>query len=131
MLKSTAPADHVAFASSEADCTILRNVYADSRVVRLPLLNAERLGARLPAGPQRWIDPELDGLHHWSTATHEYVAYIKRFARYDQILDDSFQKKPQKAVVREFVNAVLDACMPVQPAWLTVPQLPVTTDVAR
>jgi hypothetical protein len=131
MLKSAAPADHIPFVNSEADCQILHANYADAYAVRLPLLNAERLRARIPPGLQRWIDPELDGLHHWNIAAPEYTRYIKTFAHHQQILDESFQKKPQRAVVREFVNAVLDACLIVQPAWITVPQLPIVTDVAR
>ena len=131
MLKSTTPADHIPFVNSEADCHILHTSYADARIVRLPLLNAERLIARIPTGPRRWIDPELDGLHHWNAAAPQYTKYIKTFARHEQILDEGFQKKPQKPVVREFVNAVLDTCSIIQPAWLTVPQLPVITDVTR
>ena len=75
--------------------------------------------------------PGVDGLHHWTSATPEYIKYIKQFARHEQILDESFQKKPQKTIVREFVNSVLDACWLVQPDWLTIPQLPLATDVTR
>lgn len=131
MLKSALGADHIPFANSDADCTILRNTYADARIVRLPLLNGQRLSARIPAGAHRWLDPELDGMHHWKTASQEYIAYIKQFAQHEQILDETFQKKPQKTIVREFVNSVLDACLLVQPDWITIPQLPMVNDVTR
>ena len=50
MLKNIAPADHIPFVSSEADCQILTTNYADACVVRLPLLNAQRLIARIQIG---------------------------------------------------------------------------------
>jgi hypothetical protein len=130
MMKGFIPCDHIAFVHSEQDCSILVAHYADSYAVRVPLQRHRTLASLLPSGITRWIDPEIDGLHR-SPQTKEFKAYINQFAGSDQIANEAFQKKPIRATVKTFVDAVLDACKEVHPDWISVPQLPLTSDSIR
>ena len=131
MLKSVAPADHIPFVSSDSDCGVLRTTYSDSAFVRVAQQSLAKVRHQLPATSQWWIDPEIEGLHRWPDVTPEYRDYISAFRGYDRILDTAFQRKPTASRVQEFVEAVLDECLMASPGWLSVPQLPLTSDSSR
>lgn len=131
MLKSATPADHIPFVSSDSDCEVLRTTYSDSAFVRIALQCLTRIRGPFPSTSQRWIDAEIDGLHRWPDVTPDYKAYMQGFAAYDRIVDAEFQRKPTPATVRQFVDAVLDACAAGNPSWLSVPQLPLINDASR
>lgn len=137
-------ADHIPFVFGAEDCRLLKNLYADSAVVRLSLQTYEKTLGNLPTGPSLWVDAGVDGLHSWrpqritksgkETRRYEaYDEYIKQFAGYDQVPNNDFQSKPRDDVVKEFVKSVLDACCAFsrKPAWVSVPQLPMVSDTSR
>jgi len=131
MLKSATLADHIPFVNSERDCELLRTTYSDSAIVRVALQSLSKLRRPFSGTSQRWLDAEIDGLHRWPEVTQEYRTYIEGFPGYDRIVDDEFRRKPAPGTVREFVNAVLDACAAANPSWISVPQLPLTNDASR
>jgi hypothetical protein len=128
-------ADHIPFIYSSKDCTILRKTYSDSLAVRLSLDTLSKVISHLPTGPLRWLDPAIDGIHRWknvSSVSDAYKIHIERFAGHEQLTDPASQKAPNKDIVRQFVNAVLDECTKtIQPDWLSVPQLPSVSDSSR
>ncbi len=128
-------ADHIPFVYNEDDCVVLGRLYPDSVAIRLPLETLDRTSPLLPAGPQRWLDPGVDGLEKWPRwvkLSDSYKAHMERFVGFDRIGNPEFQKKPDKQVVNTFATAVLqESVRRFQPNWLSVPQLPMVNDSGR
>jgi hypothetical protein len=137
-------ADHIPFVFGADDCKLLKNLYADSAVIRLSLQTHGRILDELPTGPSLWIDAGADGLHSWrpqritkkgrETRRYEaYDEYIKQFPGHDQVANNDFQSKPRNDVVKGFVESVLNKCCALspKPAWVSVPQLPMVSDASR
>jgi len=125
--------DHIPFLNSVTDCQIASKWYADSSLVRVSLETLVKTSTHLPPGPQRWLDPGVDGLHWPKITSDSYKAHIAQFASYGEIADPGFQQKPDKAVVVTFVHSVLDCCLDKLPAseWISVPQLPLVDGTSR
>jgi|SRR5271165_2997420 len=126
-------ADHIPFLNSATDCQIANRWYADSAFLRMSLETLPRTLTHVPVGPKRWLDPAIDGLH-WTTITSDsYKQHISRFKGYDSIADETFQQRPDKAIVNSFVGSILDYCIDQVPApdLLSVPQLPLVDDASR
>ncbi len=137
-------ADHIPFVFGAEDRKLLRSFYSDSAIVRLPLQTREKKFNDLPTGPSLWVDAGVDGLDKWTperitkkgkktTRYLEYDEYIKHFPGHDQVAKNDFQSKPQNNVVKEFVESILNKCCELspEPAWVSVPQLPMVSDASR
>lgn len=137
-------ADHIPFVLGTEDCNVLRDVYSDSSIVRVSFQTIGKVLNNLPAGPRLWLDAGVDGLDRWKprrttksgeeTKRYEaYDRYIEQFTGYNRIGDPDFQSQPQRKIVSQFVQSVLDACRSIskEPAWLSVPQLPMVNDSRR
>ena len=126
-------ADHIPFLNSATDCEIASKWYADSAYVRVSLDTLPRTLTRLPVGPKRWLDPGMDGLHWPNISSNAYEHHMNRFKGHELISGTAFQQKPDKNVVNEFVEKLLDYCVQqlAVPDWLSVPQLPILDDSSR
>lgn len=124
--------EFIPFVRSRTDCEILNRAYAGVSMVRVTLEDIEPIAAGLPAGVERWIDPGVDGLHHYlhKEPPAEFPAYLQRFDRCEQILQIDLSR-PDRPAVRAFVFSVLDQCLRHKPRWITLPQLPVVDDASR
>lgn len=131
MKLATARAEYLPFVHNERDCELFNAFYDDSPFVRVSLQNAKKLVPRLPPQSKYWIDAEVDGLHQFPIASDTFRAYVKDYKHYECIADKQFQRKPDSAIVREFVTSVLDACAELKPRMISVPQLPMTSDTSR
>ena len=125
--------DQIPFVSSQKDCGVLQRHYPDSVVARVPLERWSRIASIFPSKIGLWVDPGVDGLHNWEiNGDNRYNEGVKQFQSHDKIGNPEFQKKPDKDVVRGFIDSVMDACMVNRtPAWITIPQLPVVNDSGR
>ena len=150
-------AAHLPFVNTRTDCQLVTDLYADSEFVRVPLEKIDELQPMLPDGPRLWIDSGVDGFHReFGPITSEdekreeqrrkeesegnktgkmkgkkWREHMRRFPKYERLADRTFQSKPLRSQVEEFVAAVLDECMKHAPALITVPQLPLVNDVSR
>lgn len=126
-------ADHIPFLNSPTDCEIAAKWYGDSAYVRISLETLSKTAPRLPNGPQRWLDPAIDGLHWPKLTSTAYQDHVSRFESFDRIRDKAFQDKPDKKIVNSFVESVLDYCVSqmAAPDWLTIPQLPIIDGSSR
>lgn len=126
-------ADYIPFINTIYDCQAAARFYSDAFAMRVGTEQIEKTRNILPAGPKRWIDGSIDGLHHRdpSKLTEDYQKHLRRFAEYQTIADPQFQKKPEKPTVHSFVFSVLDFCKQQAPDWLSVPQLPHVNDTGR
>ncbi len=126
-------AEYIPFINGPSDCEIAARLYSDAATIRISLDSIQKMGASLPSGPKRWLDPAIDGLHHknLSKLRDDYKDHIKKFPGYERVADLQFQQNPDKAVVEQFVFSVLDSCNALKPDWISVPQLPLVNNVAR
>jgi hypothetical protein len=122
--------DYIPFVNSVKDSEILRRTYSDCVAVRCSLQTVSEVLRFIPAGPLRWIDPVVEGLHRWPEVTEPYKNYIARFPNFKEMAHAGFQQEPKKDCVESFVFAVLDAALRHGPSWLSVPQLPFRNDVS-
>ena len=147
-------AAHIPFVNNPTTSQLAADFYADSEFIRVPLESMDRLHTMLPRGPKLWIDAGVDGFHRefgpitsedekreeqrrkkenkkGKKAGWEWRKHMRPFPNYERLADRTFQLKPQRSQVEEFVTAILDKCMEHSPALLTVPQLPLVSDVSR
>jgi hypothetical protein len=126
-------AAHIPFINGDTDCELVRKFYSDSRLIRLTLEGAKRHGPKLPTGANIWVDAGVDGLHTPMSKPHDegWKKHISQFPGYADIGNPEFQTKPDTKQVEGFVHAVLDACLELEPAAITVPQLPIVAGVSR
>jgi hypothetical protein len=125
--------EYIPFINSLGDCNIAETLYSDAVAFRISLESAEKTCPLLPAGPKRWIDAAVDGLHQKDVTkfSDSYTKHISRIAGYQQIADPGFQVAPNSTVVNSFVKSALDLCTKHAADWLSVPQLPTVSDVSR
>jgi len=130
-------AEHIPFISGEDGCKLVKSVYSDSEVIRVPLERAPKLLGLRPHGPKIWLDPGVDGLDDLKTRQSEpgkknsWFEFMKGLPHFENMAATSFQAHPTASEVSAFVKGVLDRCAVHKPAWLTVPQLPLANDATR
>src|SRR5690606_23586694 len=61
----------------------------------------------------------------------EWVEFIRRFPQHERLLSASFVATPQRHVVEQFIDAMLDACRQYAPKWMTIPQWPHADDASH
>jgi len=127
-------AEHIPFVFNEDDSKILTKYYSDSAMVRVSLETWPRVRNRMPHGIPLWMDGGVDGLHAWRPSNdNSYSDHIKRFPGFDRVADSAFQENPEKGLVRQFVQSLLDEChkSSSKSEWLSVPQLPIVAGAGR
>ncbi len=128
-------ADHIPFITGDDVCGLVNDLYSDSAFVRVPLDRADRL-IPLLHGAKVWLDPCVDGMddlgsrriirdhRNNSERANPWFKFMSRFPYFDSIGDPAGHEKPDAAQVHAFVEAVMQECNRHNPAWITVPQLP-------
>lgn len=130
-------ADHIPFVTGEDGGSLIKKVYSDSGIVRVPLDRAARFMTLLPASSKAWLDPCVDGLHDLDTRRSEpgkkniWFDFMNAFPHFEKIGMPTFHVKPVATEVYAFVKAVMDKCAAQKPAWITVPQLPLVDSSDR
>jgi hypothetical protein len=121
-------ADYIPFVTGDDAYKLFKKHYSDASMVRVPLERASSILAS-NGDTQVWLDPSVDGLDDLEarkpkTRKNPWYDFIRTFPHSESIASPSFQSRPKQASVNEFVKAVLAKCWTLQPAWITVPQLP-------
>lgn len=129
---------HIPFVNSEDDFRRLRKFYSDSKMLRISLESIDSVRIRPPRKMGLWIDPGVDGYHYHlkdkqekKEKTRSLPKYITLFKDSGVLADARILKSPDKKRLKSFVNGVLDKCDRFNPAWITVPQLPLVSDNSR
>ncbi len=125
--------DYIPFVNTQNDCEIAKSLYSDAAAFRISLESVEKTCPLLPSGPKRWIDAAIDGLHQRDLTKFSkgYAKHISRLSNYEQVADPAFQASPKATVVSSFVSSALDLCNKQGADWVSVPQLPILSDVSR
>ena len=99
--------------------------------MRLNVTAFDNLQSSIPTGCMRWLDAGTDGLGQRKPESKWLEDFVNQFESANHLRDPQFQLKPNKDLVREFVEAVLTFCHNRQPDWISVPQLPYVEDSTR
>jgi hypothetical protein len=130
-------ADHIPFVTGEDAARLASQVYPDSQVVRIPLDRAGSLLPLLPAGMKVWLDPCVDGMHDVDARRskpnrpNSWFDFMHDLPHFEKVGASAYHARPVDAEVRAFVRALLDRCAAYEPAWITVPQLPLARGSQR
>jgi hypothetical protein len=116
--------DFIPFVNSKTDCNILKEIYADTAIVRVSLCTPPSVIDALPNNMNRWVDPGIDIFHDkWPQQLREQHTL---FASYDR--SGAFQELPDEAPKKKdawaMAETLLDACGKLDASWLSAPQLP-------
>lgn len=123
---------YIPFLTGSDACKIAAQIYGDSDFARVSLDRASTIATKLPPRTKLWLDPAAEGLDNLATRVdNPWFTFMKKFPHFQRLGDDSFWANPDKAIAREFVSALLDECLKYRPAWISVPQLPLVSDVSR
>ena len=123
----------IPFLFNAEDCDTASTYYENSPMVRLPVDRAEPLAKQLAAGMKLWVDPMVDGFGRTKdeTSGKSWEKYVRKAPYYECLYDPEFLSKPTQNKVDEFADYLLDACGRLNPAAISVPQLPLTNDNSR
>lgn len=127
-------AAHIPFVNTQDDLRCLKQYYADSKMVRIPLAIMSAIRQNIPTHMGLWIDAGIDGYDCRLTKRKtfdQWEDHISRFQEYDILGDPEFVRKPDADRLKRFARSALNECHALQPLWITIPQLPVTTDGSR
>jgi hypothetical protein len=119
-------ASHIPFINTADDCDIFKAHYTDSPRVRVTLDRIEDLAPLLPSKTAYWLDCGFDGFHHKpDNRADAWKNYVSQYTQSECFNDANFIAKPDRNVVLEFVDQVLNAALQYSPQWISIPQLPV------
>ena len=121
----------VPFINTTTDAQLATQFYKDCELVRLNLLSFDNLHPSIPVACMRWIDAGTDGLGQAKPDSKWLNSFLSQFGSAVHLRDPQFQGKPDKDLVRKFVESVLGSCQEKTPDWISVPQLPYETDATR
>ncbi len=130
-------ADHIPFITSQDACNLVNRHYSDSDYARVQLDRADSLARQLPRSVKLWLDPSIEGLDDLTSRRstegrpNSWFEFMKNIPGFEAVGNPDFQTNPTPAVVSQFVSAVMELCVKHRPAWITVPQLPRTSDSSR
>ena len=123
---------HIPFVNTQDDCHFLKRYYMDSDIIRVSLEKIGSIKPKLPRGIPLWVDAGVDGCdHHLKKEKEPLPEYIKRFNGHEVLASRSVIKKPESSRLKVFVTDVLNRCLRLKPAWITIPQLPLVEDASR
>jgi hypothetical protein len=118
---------YIPFINSEDDRLISNEFYKDSIAYRVTMQSLEKIKWNSFPQPKLWVDTEVDALHNLpGTSSNEFNSYFSNFVDARRIVQADFLRRPDRVVVSNFVNAILDNVRQSVPGagWLTIPQLP-------
>jgi hypothetical protein len=129
-------ADHIPIITSDDGSRLVGKTFHDSAMVRLPIDRVTRVNSLYHAS-KLWIDPCVDGCDDIEARRSKlgernaWLDFMSTLPNFKKLGDSAFLSKPNQEQVDQFVKGVMDRCAEYRPAWITVPQLPITEGVGR
>lgn len=125
-------ASHIPFVNSVQDAKLVALFYADSPMVRVSVDTKKSVIDALPEKMRIWVDPAVDAFHNgWPPNSASLRSVFEVIEGHEEMGSRDFQERPRAAVVQSFVYGLLDKCKESSPAWMSVPQLPVSRESNR
>ncbi len=119
-------ADWIACVNGPRDCEFVKRYYTDSWGVRILLKTLHELGPKLPEMRRLWIDGGTDALHCGERMKADWKEFFDRFEGGQEIREKGMAGSFGPACVNNFVSQLLAECTQHNPAWISVPQVPVS-----
>ncbi len=127
--------EYIPFVTSEETGRLVKRLYPDSEIVRVPLDRATNSFRLLHQTFKMWIDPAMDGMDDLgsrrSRLDQRWFGFISAFSNFEKIGEPAYYTKPITSEVSGFVNSIMKQCATYLPAWITIPQLPLENDSSR
>lgn len=141
-------ASYIPFVNSQADCAVLTDLYTDADVCRVSLETIDGLMDFVPQHLSLWLDPSVDA-YHWRLKTKwpdepksrweqrprklwkKLDDLFARFSNYELLCKSRNWKQQNYESLAGFVQELLGYSNMYEPAWLTIPQLPLVDSGAR
>lgn len=130
---------YIPFVNSSKDCNRVLKLYSDAPVIRVSLQGMGGLLSATSRTPKVWIDVSADAFHHskarleqgewWKAGSQN--GYLQQFENAHCLLDPPSIQKPNKTSVSKLVRSMLEAARQHNPAWISIPQIPFTSDNER
>lgn len=130
-------ADHIPIITSDDAANLVKKTFGDSAIVRVPLDRATRILSAIPHALKVWLDPCVDGCDDIHTRRSRpgdkngWFEFMGTLPHFEKLGQAAFLAKPIQGEVNSFVKGVMDKCAASKPAWITVPQLPITDGTDR
>lgn len=130
-------ADHIPIITGDEVGNLIKTVYGDSSVVRIPFDRGPRLKPLVPHSAKLWLDPCFDGCDDIDLRRSKpddrnpWFDFMQTLPHFDKLAQSEFVAKPIQAEVNALVRELLEHCAALKPAWITVPQLPVADGTSR
>src|ERR1700682_1705259 len=111
-------ADHIPFVTSPPSSKLVKMGYSDCSVIRVFLDLAESLSG-LSGSYRLWIDPGVDGLHDFPSRSRDsaWFKLVRTMPGFERLTSPAFIAKPDPAIIRSFVNAMLEKCAKHSATW--------------
>jgi hypothetical protein len=124
-------ADHIPIVTGDEVGNLIKKVYSDATVVRVPLDRADRLKSHVPQNSKLWVDASFDGCddiearRSKSDERNAWFDFMCAIPQFEKLANKSFLAKPVQSEVDVIVETLLNKCVELKPAWITVPQMPI------
>jgi len=127
------PSDWIVSLDWSDDCDVVQNHYAETCGTKIRLRHFDELKHCIPQTSSVWIDAGIDALHRSGNMSKGWKTYIEGFENGQHVLDHGLAATFERAKLVAFTKSVMDACAAHDPAWITIPQVPLTssTDGSR
>ena len=125
-------ADHIPIITGDEVGKLIRKVYGDSSVVRIPLDRESRFKPLVPRSAKLWVDSSFDGCDNIEARRSKpddknaWFEFMSQLPHFEKLAQSAFRSKPVQTDVNALVKELLNQCAALKPAWITVPQLPIT-----
>lgn len=129
--------DHIPLISGEDAGELANRVFPDSAVMRISLDRADRLISHVSNASKIWIDPCVDGCDDIDSRrskpdkANSWFDFMSNLPHFDKFGHKGFISKPSQPEVYAFVKEVLNKCVDYKPAWITIPQFPISNGTER
>jgi len=130
-------AEYIPFLTGEDSGRLVRSLYPDSEIVRVPLDRATNFLRHRSHSAKVWMDPIVDGMDDLEARRskpdkrNSWFDFMSEFPNFEVIGVPAYYAAPSPLEVNAFVKAIMDKCAMHRPAWVTVPQIPIANDSGR
>lgn len=125
-------ADHIPIITGDEVGNLIKKVYGDSAVVRIPLDRGTRFKPLVPHTSKLWVDPSFDGCDDIDARRSKpddrnaWFEFMSALPHFEKLAQSAFLARPSQSEVNAIVRELLNQCAAHKPTWITVPQMPIT-----
>jgi hypothetical protein len=114
-------ADHIPIVTGNEIGNLIKNIYGDSAVVRIPLDRGIRFKAIVPHISKLWVDPGFDGCDDIEARRskphdrNEWFEFMNALPHFEKLAQSVFLAKPAQPEANAIVKELLNQCAAFKP----------------